>query len=127
MSRVVLDASALLALLNAEPGAEQVAKALGDGVIGAVNLAEVVAKLSEHGMPEDAIQQSVGGLGLEVFPFDTELAYLAGLLRRPARAHGLSLGDRACLALGRQLGLPVLTADKAWAALKVGVKVRVIR
>ena len=127
MSRVVLDASALLALLNAEPGSEQVARALPNAVIGSVNLAEVVAKLSEHGMPDEAIHETLEGLGLVVCAFDAELAYVAGLLRRSTRSVGLSLGDRACLALGRRLALPVLTADRTWATLKVGVKVRLIR
>ena len=127
MSRAVLDASALLALLNGEPGADVVAAHLLDGAIGAVNLSEVVARLVEAGMPEEAVRSTVGGLGLSVHEFDAEQAHRAGLLRLETRSLGLSLGDRACLALGARLEVPVLTADRSWSGLKVGVKVRVIR
>lgn len=127
MSEVVLDASALLALLNREPGAEEVEKTIPGAAIGAVNLSEVVAKLAERGMPEEAIRLALSGIELEVAPFDGPLAYHAGLLRVATRSLGLSFGDRACLALGRQLGAPVLTTDRRWKELSVGVTVRVIR
>ena len=127
MSEVVLDASALLALLNREPGAEEVEKTIPGAAIGAVNLSEVVAKLAEGGMPEEAIRLALSGIELEVAPFDSPLAYHAGLLRTATRSLGLSFGDRACIALGRQLGVPVLTADRRWRELSVGVTVRVIR
>jgi PIN domain nuclease of toxin-antitoxin system len=124
---VVLDASAVLALLNREPGAEEVEKTIPGAAIGAVNLSEVVAKLAERGMPEEAIRLALSGIELDVTPFDGPLAYRAGLLRVSTRGLGLSFGDRACLALGRQLGMPVLTADRRWSELSVGVEVRVIR
>ncbi|HVG10356.1 MAG TPA: type II toxin-antitoxin system VapC family toxin [Thermoanaerobaculia bacterium] len=127
MSEVVLDASAVLALLNREPGAEEVEKTIPGAAIGAVNLSEVVAKLAERGMPEEAIRLALSGIELDVTPFDGPLAYRAGLLRVSTRGLGLSFGDRACLALGRQLGMPVLTADRRWSELSVGVEVRVIR
>jgi PIN domain nuclease of toxin-antitoxin system len=109
---VVVDASALLALLNAEPGADIVAEALPGGVISAVNLSEVVAKLCEAGMPENAIRQALQPLGLEIVPFDEEQAYQAGLLRAATQTVGVSLGDRACLSLAKILGVVALTADR---------------
>ena len=127
MAEVVLDASALLALLNAEPGGELVAEALPECVMSAVNLSEVVAKLAEAGMPGDVIKQALGALLLEVVAFDAAQAYEAGLLQPSTRAAGLSLGDRSCLGLARILGLPTVTADRRWATLMVGVEVRVIR
>jgi ribonuclease VapC len=128
VSSVVLDASALLALLNREPGAGVVATALADGAsICAVNLSEVVAKLAEIGAPEEAIRQALDSLGLEILDFGADLAYQAGMMRPATRQIGLSLGDRCCLALGKHLGLPVLTADRAWLDLAVGVEVRAIR
>lgn len=127
MKETVLDATALLALLQEEPGAETVAEAIPQSSISAINLAEVVGKLVDAGMPEEAVRTALAGLGIEVIPFDEDLAYRTGLLRPLTRPYGLSLGDRACLALGQRLGQPVLTADRVWASLKVGVKVRVIR
>jgi len=124
---VVLDASALLALLNAEPGSEEVERTIPGAAISTVNLSEVVAKLVEAGMPEEAVRAVVGEIELEVHPFDTELAFQTGALRPLTRELGLSLGDRACVALGLQLGIPVLTTDRNWRSLDVGVEVRAIR
>lgn len=128
MSNVILDASALLALLNQEPGSDVVAAAMRDGAaIGTVNLSEVVAKLAEAGMPETDIRTALNPLPLEVMPFDSELAFVAGSLRPLTRAAGLSLGDRACLALGQRLRVPVLTTDAAWQNLALGVDVSLAR
>lgn len=127
MSETVLDASALLALLNGETGADVVTAALPEAVIGAVNLSEVIAKLSEVGMPEDAIHEALGELGLHVISFDEEFAFRAGVLRSMTRTFGLSLGDRACLALAAQRQVPVLTADHDWQSLEIGVDIQLIR
>lgn len=127
MVEVVLDASALLALLNDEPGAEVVAVAIPGSAISAINLSEVVAKLSDAGMPEAAIRQALQGLQLDVLSFDQEQAYEAGLLRTATRNAGLSLGDRGCVNLARRLGVPALTADRTWQALSLGAVIRVIR
>ncbi len=124
---VVLDASALLALLNAEPGAARVAAVLPRAVVSSVNLSEVVAKLADVGMPETQIHAALDGLGLGVIPFDEALAYRAGMLRPASRALGLSLGDRAGLALAMELDCPVLTTDQQWQAATVPVVVDVIR
>jgi ribonuclease VapC len=125
----VLDASALLAAINGELGADRVRQATAqDGaVIGAVNLAEVITKLVERGFDDRAIRATVSAAQLQVVPFDEDLAYRAALLRIATRTAGLSLGDRACLALADRLGLPALTADRTWATLQLGVQVEVIR
>lgn len=127
MAEAVIDASALLALLKAEPGADIVTEALPGAVISAINLSEVVAKLSETGMPEKAIRQALQPLALQIIPFDEEQAYQAGLLRASTQSAGFSLGDRACLSLAKMLGVPALTADKAWAGIRVGTEIKVIR
>lgn len=127
MSKVVVDASALLALLNAEPGGEVVSETLAGAAISAVNLAEVAAKLVEANMPIDAVRAILEPLDLDVHPFDAELAYASGALRAMTRKLGLSFGDRACLALGQLLARPVLTTDRAWVGLDLGVTVRTIR
>jgi PIN domain nuclease of toxin-antitoxin system len=127
VGRVVLDASAILALLNDEPGAAAVAAALEDAVVSAVNLSEVVAKLLEVGLSREEADEALGGLGLEVQPFDEAAAWAAGTLRGATRRAGLSLGDRACLALARQLGVPALTADAAWLKAATGADVRLVR
>jgi ribonuclease VapC len=124
---VVLDASALLAVLHAEPGAERVEPRLEGAHIGAVNLSEVVAKLIEDEVPEAEIRRAIGRLELDVHAFDAEHAYIAGILHRSTRAFGLSFGDRACLALARSLSALALTADRSWSRLDLGIAIEVIR
>jgi ribonuclease VapC len=126
---VVLDASAVLALLFEEPGAEVVRAQLRSGVIGAANLAEVLAKLSDHGLPAVEAARAVTILGLEVAPMTEAQAGRSAELRPMTRGVGLSLGDRACLALAAELGAPALTADRGWDAVAgaAGVSVQVIR
>jgi len=125
----VLDASALLCLLHAEAGAERVTDILDRSVIGAVNLSEVVAKLADTGGTEAEISRALGVLRLRVEPFDDEQARLAGLMRTATRPLGLSLGDRACLALARQRAAVAVTTDRAWGKLpnQIGVPIRVVR
>ncbi len=126
---VVFDASAVLALLFEEPGAAVVRAQLRIGVIGAANLAEVLAKLSDHGLPAMEAVRAVAILGLEVAPMTEAQAGRSAELRPMTRAVGLSLGDRACLALAAELGAPALTADRSWDAVAgaAGVSVQVIR
>ncbi len=124
---VVLDSSALLCLLNGETGAERVAEALPSAVIGAVNLAEVVTKLRERGLSAEEVEEALGGFNLDVRPFTAVQAYATGHLRQATRSQGLSLGDRACLALAVELGAPALTADQAWGKVEAGATVEVIR
>jgi ribonuclease VapC len=124
----VLDASALLALALREPGAEIVSAALDQGaVISSVNLAEVVARLVREGWSDAAIGTSLRALSFEVEDFNSSVAWRAGLLYRLTRPFGLSLGDRACLALALELGKPALTAERSWAQLNLGVEVVVCR
>jgi len=127
VSKVVVDASALLALLNAEPGSDMVAEAISEAVISTVNLSEVIAKLCAAGMPENAIRQILQPIGLDIEPFDAEQAYQAGLLHASTQGMGLSLGDRACLSLAKMLGMAALTADRTWEKLPLGVAIKVIR
>ncbi len=125
---VVLDASAVLALLGDEPGADVVLAALPRATISAVNLSEVVATLAERGMPTEAIRAALDGLDLDPRPFDAEAAHAAGALRPATRAAALGFGDRACLALAAQLAGEALTADRAWAALDApGLRVSLLR
>ena len=124
---VVLDTSAILAFVNHEPGMEIVLPLLESTIINTVILAEVVTKLAERGMSESAIQDTLADLGVQVVPFDEEQAFLAGMMRPATRRFGLSLGDRACLALGIVTGLPVITADRNWARVSIDLDVRLIR
>jgi len=126
VSSVVLDASALLALLQDEAGAEIVAARLPEAVISAVNLAEVAGRLVEAGVPIEQCRDALTGLALDVVPFDEEAAYVASELRPATRRAGLSLGDRACLALAMRLDRPALTADRAWKRVRVGVTVELL-
>jgi PIN domain nuclease of toxin-antitoxin system len=124
----VLDASAILALVLQEPGADRVNDAIDDGaVMLSVNVAEVVTKLHDQGMSEARIRAILSTIRAQVVPFDEELAYRAGLLRSATRAAGLSLGDRACLALAERLGAPALTSDRAWGRLQIGIQIEVLR
>jgi len=128
MNKVVLDASALLAILNQEPGAEALTPELLSGaIISTVNLAEVQGKLVGRGLRPDDAWEAVLNLIREAVPFTPEHARLAGDLVAQTRPLGLSLGDRACLALGLALKAPVYTADKSWKKVKVGARIHVIR
>jgi len=128
MNRIVLDASALLAILNQERGAEKLTPELLSGATAStVNLAEVHGKLVSRGLsPADAWEAALSPLRQAV-PFTAEQARLAGDLVAKTRALGLSLGDRACLALGLSLKAAVYTADRSWKKVKVGARIRVIR
>ena len=129
---VVLDASAVLALVHAEPGAEYVADAFGDAVMSTVNWAEVVARVRGEatnggGAGPSALRFELCALGLRLEEFSAEQADMAGELRRSTREFGLSLGDRACLALALVRGEPVLTADRAWRRLSLEAQIELIR
>jgi ribonuclease VapC len=132
---LVLDASALLAYVLDEQGASEVEEQLANrAVISAANLAEVLSKLSERGKePREAVteleqQGLLGGL-IDVESFTLDDAVASAELHVPTRDRGLSLGDRACLALGRRLAVPVMTADRLWVEIEgdVGVEVHTIR
>ena len=127
MSRVVFDASVVLAVLSGEPGADQVVPLLGESAISTVNLAEVHGKLVSKGVPKNEAWKAALSLVNEVIDFDLQQSKLVGELLTETRSQGLSLGDRACLALGAALKAPVYTTDRAWKPLKVGVEIRVLR
>jgi ribonuclease VapC len=125
--KYVLDASALLCLLQEEKGAERVAEALPEAQIGAVNFSEAFGKLVEAALDEETVDSLIESLQLQVIPFDREQAQLAGSLRRTTREFGLSLGDRACLALARVQGAVALTCDKSCTRFDAGCRVELAR
>ena len=127
MTKCVLDASAVLALLGNEQGTEQVEAALGAAVMSAVNLAEVLTKLADRGVTEAEQRVIRMSLDIDIRRFDENAAWRASGLRGATKSRGLSIGDRACLGLALDEGLPVLTMDRAWSALDVGVEVRALR
>ncbi|MEK6287386.1 MAG: type II toxin-antitoxin system VapC family toxin [Acidobacteriota bacterium] len=127
MSSFVLDASALLALLNEEAGKDVVEEAIGDCSISAVNYCEVIGKLIDAGVPDDDARHTVDLLNIEIVSFDAKLAFQAASLRLATRRFGLSLGDRCCLALGIAHKATVLTSERNWSKLKIGAKVKQIR
>jgi PIN domain nuclease of toxin-antitoxin system len=127
VSSFVLDASAVLALLNEEPGKDRVEQAMGDCSISAVNYCEVIGKLIDAGVPNDDARDTLDLLDMEIVDFDEELGFQAASIMPATRRFGLSLGDRCCLALGSARKATILTGDRSWARLKIGVKVEVIR
>lgn len=128
MTIAVLDASAVLALLFGATGADAVRPRVRGGLISTVNLAEVLAKLVDKGVPAEEAARAVDMLGMEAVPLSVEQAQLSAALRPITRSVGLSLGDRACLALARERGLPAVTAERRWpeVAELAGVTVEVI-
>lgn len=126
-TRVVVDASAVLAVVFQERGQDSGAPALPGASISAVNLAEVMSKMLDRGLSPERIDRQLDELSLAVADFDRNLAIQAALLRKITRHKGLSLGDRACLALAMREKRPVLTGDTAWSDLDLPVQVVLIR
>jgi PIN domain nuclease of toxin-antitoxin system len=128
MNEVVLDASAILAIIFQERGAEKLTDDLmDDAVISTVNLAEVQSKLLKKGFdPEEAWEDALS-LVTAAEPYTSEHARIAGDLITTTEKYGLSLGDRSCLALAIALKAPVYTTEQIWKNLKVGVPIHVIR
>jgi ribonuclease VapC len=127
VSKYVLDASAVLALLNQEPGMDRVEAVLADSCLGTVNYCEVLGKLIDAGLSEKEARESIELLNVEVIPFDTDMARLAAVLRPTTKKLGLSLGDRSCLALALARHNTAVTAERVWPKLKIGVKIELIR
>lgn len=123
----VLDASALLCLLFDEPGAERVEAVLHSACISAANHAEVISKLVDRGQAPEEAMADLRELDLDVVPMDRTQAETAGALRTATREAGLSLGDRACLALAASRQAVAITTDRAWKKLKIEVNVEVAR
>ena len=116
---VVLDASVVLAYLQNEVGTNKIEKILTEeeAIISSVNFAEVVSKLTDIGMPESEIRLVLENLELTIVAVNEEQAWLLGLLRNKTKKYGLSLGDRACIALAESLNYPVYTTDKQWSKI----------
>lgn len=129
MTLYILDTSALLAHLWKEPGEVRVAQLLTTErcLLGATNLAELIGKVIERGLPASEVPILVNSLNVEIIPLTQEQAELAGILRQPTRHLGLSLGDRACLALAKSMGGRAITADRPWQALDLGIDIECIR
>ena len=128
MTSVVLDASAVLALVRDEPGGDKVGSHVGRAAISAVNLQEVIKELLLSGLDATTVRELLDELRLDVRAHDVDAAYAAAGLHSQTREYGRGLGDRSCLALAMQLGVPALTADREWKKVKVkGLKVEHIR
>lgn len=127
MNKIVLDASAILALLNEEPGNNKVLESLPDAIISAVNFSEVIAVLINSGLAQETAIDVASSFIEKVIPFDAEQAILTACLRKKTKSLGLSLGDRACLALAKSQHCPALTADKTWQKIDQDIKIQVIR
>jgi PIN domain nuclease of toxin-antitoxin system len=127
-STIVLDASVILAILYAEPGHDHLtAELLGNAVCSSVNMAEVQTKLVTLGWEPAKAWENTLGLIRELVPFDGEQAELAGNLVAQTKPLGLSLGDRACLALGITLKAPIYTAEQSWKRIKCPAPIQLIR
>lgn len=126
-NRFVLDASALLASIFCEAGAEIVEAELSASVINTINLAEAATRMIDKGHDPADVERGLRRAQFRTISFDVDAAMIAARLRGATRHLGLSLGDRACLSTALALSLPVLTADRDWAKLDIGVDVRVIR
>lgn len=124
---IVVDASAILALLWSEPGSEAVADVIGEAVMSSVNLAEVCSKLADRGIGGDAAREMLTDLPIRIAVFDEGQAFAVGEMRDRTRALGLSIGDRACLGLAMLEGASAMTADKAWNTSDLGVDIMLIR
>lgn len=124
---IALDASALLAFLFSERGHEQVAEHMPDSCLSAVNLAEVLGRFARDGIDPVAVLRRLEATPVELVGFDNEDAARVAALVPRTRPLGLSLGDRACLALAIARDIPALTADRSWEGLEVGVEIRVLR
>lgn len=125
----VLDASALLALLQGEAAAEWLGEVIGNSIISSVNWCEVLTKSLEHGADLRGTAELFEAEGMPILTFGPEDAEVAASLREPTRSLGLSLGDRACLALARRWGIPALTTDRIWERLpeELGIEVQLVR
>jgi PIN domain nuclease of toxin-antitoxin system len=128
MASVVFDASAVIALLIGEAGAESVAPYIGDGLISAVNLQEVIKALLRRGISLDIAREMIGELHLDIRPHARDEAFAAAALYLVTRDFGSGIGDRTCMALAIAEHLPALTADRAWARIKApGLEVLLVR
>ena len=127
MTDVVLDTSAVIAFLRKEPGGDLVAPILRGARLSTVNYCELIGKAKDINIAHDIAASTLARLGLETVPFEETHALAAAAMRESTRSLGLSLADRACLALGLLLHCPVFTADRRWKDAATGIDVRLIR
>ena len=127
MATAVLDTSVVLASLQNEAGGDFATELIPTALLLSVNLAEAATKLAKDGLDRRAVREVLGALDCEIVPFDASLAFDTGLLRPLTAKQGLSLGDRACLALALSRNLPAYTAERSWAELNLGIDIRLIR
>lgn len=127
MSKIVFDSSAILAMLKMENGHEIATKKLDHAIVSTVSFSEVVTVISRRGFNQKEIIKSLHNTFLHLVDFDKKQALLAAEIDSITKKYGLSFGDRACLALAKDLNLPVLTADQAWKKLNIGIKIELIR
>jgi ribonuclease VapC len=127
MADIVLDSSAILAVINREPGAAEVLAVSEGATVSTLIVAEVVSWLVLRNTPEQDVYETFEDFRFAIAPFDNARAIAAGFLVSKSRRRGLSLADRACLALAIELELPVMTGDRAWLNLNIGVDVRLFR
>lgn len=123
----VLDASAVLAAYFDEPGADQVQATLPGALLSSVNYTEVIGKCLDRGEALGAVLRKLAAMGFEIIAHDAQLARRAGELRPLTKRLGMSLADRACLALAERERLPALTADRSWKSLNLEIDIRLIR
>lgn len=123
----VFDASVILAIIQQEPGYEEFLDMAFGGLTSTVNLAEARGKLSDRGLDRKAIDEAIGYINLSPIAFDEEQAQISSDLRPSTKMAGLSLADRACIALAVQRSAIVYTADQVWAEVKVPVEIKLIR
>lgn len=126
-NKIVFDSSAILALLNEESGKEVVSENLDRAMVSAINIVEVATVLIRKGLDSEAIFNLLKETFLHIEDFNLDQAIIASSIDELTKHHGLSLGDRACLALAKHKNLPVLTADKAWKEFDLGIKVQLTR
>ena len=124
----VLDSTAVVALLYSEPGHQHVKDLLSRSAISSVNLAEIINKIAERGASLEALRESLARLELRVEDWSEDLAYRSAEFTRFNKSHGLSLGDRACLTLAKQLHATAVTSDRTWRRLpSLGVRIMAFR
>jgi len=127
MTHYVYDSSALLAILLDEPGADVAAARIEGAMMSTVNVAEIFSRASDNGIPVEKTERFLRGKGVRFVDFDIELARAVGAMRAGTRKIGLSIGDRACIALAEREDATIVTADRTWATLDLPCKIELIR
>ena len=125
--KIILDASAIIAYMDGEPGSDIVEEWLPDSAASMVNICEVIAVLVREGKPVEQVSEGVRDLILTIVPFSWEIARATAAMIKDTQPKGLGLGDRAALATAKVMNLPVLTAESRWLDVPTGADVRLIR